>query len=66
MCIRRTKSMKIAGRPIIELPPCQVYLYRVKFATKEETELYHLVAKKSRQYFQMLMEENKVVSRLLI
>jgi len=31
--LRRTKDMKINGRPLLELPPRNVYLKSIKYAT---------------------------------
>ncbi|RKP06200.1 SNF2 family N-terminal domain-containing protein, partial [Thamnocephalis sphaerospora] len=60
LCIRRTKSMRANGRPLVELPACNVYLHKIDFATDTERELYNLVESESRRQFRMLMQQNKL------
>ena len=36
LCLRRTKKMKFDNKPLIALPPCNLYLHKVKFYPEEE------------------------------
>ncbi|KAI8817873.1 SNF2 family N-terminal domain-containing protein [Fimicolochytrium jonesii] len=48
ICLRRTKSMKIEGEPIVMLPPAKVFMFKCKFE-KEEQEVYDEVAGESKR-----------------
>ncbi|KAI9227603.1 MAG: SNF2 family N-terminal domain-containing protein [Piptocephalis tieghemiana] len=55
LCIRRTKSMRLEGKPLVNLPPCTVYLHRIPFATEEEKRVYHLMEDQARKVAQRAM-----------
>ncbi|TPX65466.1 hypothetical protein SpCBS45565_g05120 [Spizellomyces sp. 'palustris'] len=56
LCLRRTKRMKINGRPIIELPECKVFMFRCDFG-EEEREVYKLVETESQKRVEEYVKE---------
>ncbi|CAG8521499.1 4910_t:CDS:10 [Dentiscutata erythropus] len=52
-CLRRTKDMKFKGRSILDLPPINSYLHKVKFST-EEKKKYDLMDKTAKECFRKL------------
>ncbi|CAG8588404.1 11258_t:CDS:10, partial [Gigaspora rosea] len=52
-CLRRTKDMKFNGRSILDLPPINSYLHKVKFSP-EEKKKYNLLDKTAKDCFRKL------------
>ncbi|KAI9354870.1 SNF2 family N-terminal domain-containing protein, partial [Zopfochytrium polystomum] len=40
LCLRRLKTMRLNGKPIIELPPVSYFLHEVEFKYQEEKDTY--------------------------
>ncbi|KAI9591356.1 P-loop containing nucleoside triphosphate hydrolase protein [Syncephalis fuscata] len=62
LCIRRTKAMKLQGRPLIQMPPCNVYLHKVKWISDRERELYALVKQQNQRLFRHAMHDNELMN----
>ncbi|KNC99573.1 uncharacterized protein SPPG_04962 [Spizellomyces punctatus DAOM BR117] len=56
LCLRRTKRMKINGRPIVELPECKVFMFRCEFG-EEEREVYKVVETESQRRVEEYVKE---------
>ncbi|KAL7750815.1 hypothetical protein RI367_003772 [Sorochytrium milnesiophthora] len=54
LCMRRTKTMKLKGKPILELPPISYMVHKVQFRP-EEREVYALVERKSRDALENIL-----------
>ncbi|CAG8662573.1 41579_t:CDS:10, partial [Gigaspora margarita] len=52
-CLRRTKDMKFNGRSILDLPPINSYLHKVKFSPDEKKK-YNLLDKTAKDCFRKL------------
>lgn len=56
LCLRRTKKMKFDGKPLLALPPCQLFLHKVKFYPEEE-KVYKALELESRDLFRKFEEK---------
>jgi SWI/SNF-related matrix-associated actin-dependent regulator of chromatin subfamily A3 len=61
LCIRRTKQMQSDGKPLIDMPPCQVYEYKIPWSNDHERNLYKKVERYSRQLFRRLVAQDELV-----
>ncbi|KAI9034439.1 SNF2 family N-terminal domain-containing protein [Hyaloraphidium curvatum] len=63
LCLRRTKRMRFDGKPLVALPPCQMYLHKVAFYPEEEKasyalrQIYRAMERESLEMFRKMEEQ---------
>ncbi|KAJ3278488.1 hypothetical protein HK104_002295 [Borealophlyctis nickersoniae] len=61
ICVRRTKDMYFDGKPIIQLPPCHTYLYKIDFKYDDEKKTYDALQDECERKFSEFQEQNQVI-----
>ncbi|KAI9139256.1 SNF2 family N-terminal domain-containing protein [Paraphysoderma sedebokerense] len=56
LTIRRTKEMKIEGKPILDLPPCNIYLHKIEFSP-EESAFYSQIEAEGKQLIRKFLQD---------
>ncbi|KAJ3328022.1 hypothetical protein HDU76_010727 [Blyttiomyces sp. JEL0837] len=56
ICLRRTKTMKLNGKPILELPPCTLYLHRLQFKYDDEKSTYNALMAEFERNFDLYVD----------
>ncbi|KAJ3037581.1 hypothetical protein HDV00_001468 [Rhizophlyctis rosea] len=61
ICLRRTKNMQFNGKPIISLPTCTTYLYKIDFKHEDERKTYRAFQDELESRFRRYEERDEVM-----